>query len=439
MILLSVVVVKTNGAMQYHDQQQAIESDPLLSHRQENGATEDDSSSVDSDHDENDNASQATSLLGTITENIEEFIDETFEVASTFVDNVVDELNEVADAFAEELQDVGDDKDSKHFFLEMNLTRNLSLLPGDMVDASNYVKESFAPLPDPDVHKKEHVEQEHLAMPTIDEGKAFLTEIEVKETKRKEKEIPGIPLSAYFLLATAVFSLSSIGPLLDFQTGVGSTMKVFWRTSATSCVLLPFAIRSIVRDGIPVMNRTEWVMLFLTMACYAAMCIFFVWALEWTAVGNALIFSNSQAMILLVGKLFVGEAVSRMEGSGAVIAFIGAILCSQDSADAASGATLRRYGTLLGDLFAILSAIAGVGYVVLAKTVRPRMDLYFFMFCIMTGGSLWSLLSVYVAGERVSFDIDAKHGIFGWMSPSANRLLTELVMVLICNLFGSMG
>jgi len=391
--------------------------------------------------------SMQSGLTGTIVESVQDFIETATEL-----------MDDITDAFVEELQEADEEQD-RFFFLEMGLTRNLSLMPGDLVDASHLVPDSNAPLPDPDAHPHDHdghkhEEEEHLAMQTIEEGKILVVEadeaLEEESSDEKAKldasittlhpEKESIPLSAYLLLGSAVVSLSSIGPLLDFQDGVSSTMKVYWRTLATSVALLPFATASIRREGgLPKLTFQQWSILTFTAAMYAFMCIFFVWALEMTAVGNAVIFSNSQSLLLLVGKLFVGAPISTTEGTGALVAFAGAILCSKDSAEADATAAGGRFGTVIGDLFALSSALCGVGYLVFAKIVRSTMDLYVFMFFVMFVGSLWTLVCVLLRGETVSFDMNNNHGVLGWLNFHADRLPLEVIMVVICNLFGAMG
>ena len=53
----------------------------------------------------------------------------------------------------------------------------------------------------------------------------------------------GPPLQAYAILLFAIICLSMTGPFFNIQDGVGASMKIFWRTSCTNCILLPLAIR----------------------------------------------------------------------------------------------------------------------------------------------------------------------------------------------------
>lgn len=366
-------------------------------------------------------AEKAGDVADTVAEVTSDAKDAVIETAGDVKEAVIDEIHDVAENFIEELQDA-DAEEDKTYFLEMQLTRELSILPGDVVASAEYVP-SHAPLPNPD--QEDQVTEEAQ---TVEEGYQ-------QKPPAKEEEVQ-TPLSAYFLLLTAIVSLSSIGPLLDFQQGVGDTLKVYWRTSLTALVLLPFAANSIRVDGVPHLTNTQWTMLLVTAASYAMMCVFFVWALAFTAVGNALILSNSQSMILLAGKIFVGDRVTRLEGLGAVVAFTGAIFCSRDASDASpqSGAT-----TIIGDIFALGSATAGVAYLVFAKSIRSEFNLYVFMFLIMFIGSLQTLIFLWVAGEPLSFDLNVNHGAFGWMNFQVDRLPTEIMMAIVCNLFGAMG
>lgn len=149
-----------------------------------------------------------------------------------------------------------------------------------------------------------------------------------------------------------------------------------------------------------------------------------------------MILSNSQSMILLVGKMLVGSGATPLEALGAVVAFAGAYLYSKDSAEGqdASGAM-----ALWGDGLALLSAISGVAYLVSARVVRSEMALPVFMFCVTLLGSIVSLFFAVIAGETITMDADINQyvkdgGLFNsrrnadvrsqwnfWMAPSDGR------------------
>ena len=401
-------------------QREAHEGDPLLSKSPEeiddaSGGTQTCSDTedkqgifegfVDKITDVYDEAKEMTSDL---VENVTEYVGD---FGETVQETIVEEFHDLAEVFVEELHEADD---GDNYFLDMTLARNISILPSDLIQAAATAAAQDAPT----------------------EGEALEDLVEGQE-ELKPPEAVAIPLSAYLLLASAVISLSSIGPLLDIQIGCTSTMKIYWRMSATSIALFPLALAAVRRDGLPGLTIPQWATFLLAAASYTTMCVGFVLALQWTTVGNAVILSNSQALILLLGKLCVGAPVSLLEGSGAMLAFGGAFLCARDSSE---GAASTGGLSMLGDILGFIAGLGGVGYLVFAKTVRQHMGLYVFMFLMMfTGSCLALLFAILVLGEHVTFDRDPNHGIWGWSNLYADRLPLEVTMVLICNMLGSLG
>jgi len=327
------------------------------------------------------------------------------EAVETVVVAVKEEAHEVAEAVMEEFQEANE---SNFHYLEMGLTRNFSILPGDIIA----VAEGEGPL---------SVLGDDVSVLTLDTGKM---------------ETGSVPLSAYVLLLSAVVCLSSIGPLLKVQDDATSCMKIVWRMTGTSLLLLPLAGYEVYTSGFPKLTWAQWFTFLLSTTCYDVSSLAFVISLSYTAVGNAVILSNSLALILLVGKIFVGERVSWIEGGGALIAFGGAALCSKDSTDSRGDGS----NALLGDALAILSALGGVGYLIFAKSSRSNMSMYIFMFLTMFVGSILArFFQISILGETSTFDMNYRHGFWGFLMPVPHRLPLEFVIVIVCNLCGTMG
>lgn len=355
------------------------------------------------------------------TEHVVEGIAEiTGEVAHEAQEAIVEEIHIVRESLLEELHEA-DEGDV--FFLEMSLTRNLSILPGDR-NLTEAVEEAT-----------------EFVLPTELPGEQSDEEAGLEKHKM---EMTSTPISACILLVSAVIALSAIGPFLNLQMGVSPCMKVCWRTTGTAFLLAPLAIRSLVVDGIPRLSCTQWCTFSIAAASYAIMCLAFVISLDYTSVGNAVILANSQSLILLAGKLFVGAPLLCMEGTGALVAFCGAVLCSRDhssiTAQASPDDANAGLTTLYGDCLAMISAIGGVFYLVFGKSLRSAIeDVYVFMFLIMAMGSLLTLSYMLLKGEDVSFSRDINTGIWGWMNMRADRLPLEIAMVVVCNFLGAMG
>jgi len=350
------------------------------------------------------------------------------EGAHQFRDSVASEAGAVVEVATEEMINA-DDGDS--FFLDMSLARNLSILPEDVVHiAETDISTTMHPTQGPSEEGEDAADAEAATEVTPLKG-----DNEATETKPDTKPAVISRIVPYFQLASAVIALSSIGPILDMQKGCTPTMKIFWRMSTTSLILVPFAAYQASKEGLP----THWTCpqlttMCLSAACYATMCTSFVLALEYTAVGNAVILSNSQAILLLVAKFLVGDHVAALEAAGAFTAFAGAVFCSKDSANQHGDADVTNadgHLTLLGDLFGLLSGVAGCGYLVFAKRVRAHVGLYIFMFLNMFIGCMFVLLFMISLGDDVTFDRDAMTGVWGWTNFTSDRLPLELTMVLI--------
>jgi drug/metabolite transporter (DMT)-like permease/ElaB/YqjD/DUF883 family membrane-anchored ribosome-binding protein len=364
----------------------------------------------------------AEQVVENVQEAAEQVVENVQEAAETIKDAIAEEVQDVAEVFVEDLH--GADEGGL-YFLDMGLMRNLSILPGDVQYAAHHPQGTSAILPP----KDDELEDEDYRKADLEDGYS-----------QKEEPPPAyihrVPMIAYFLLITAVVSLSSIGPLLDVQQNATATSKLYWRMAGTSVLLLPFAAQDAYKNGVPHMNKAQWITFLLSTFFYCTMCLGFVLALDFTSVGTAVILSNSQALVLIVGKLFVGAPVSIMEGSGAIVAFSGAVLCSKDSSEGSSAPA----GALTGDLLSIIASLGGVGYLVFAKSTRAHMTLFVFMFLTMFVGCLMILFfQIFVMGESVTFGMERETGIWSFLNLQRDRLPLELTMVVVCNLLGTMG
>lgn len=432
-------------------EQEAHESDSLLGHNDDN------------DHHHH------HGLLATITEGVTEIAEEVAEniqeaahaisegvsdvtheiqeAAHTISEGVSDATHEIQEAVVEEvhhvqealIEELHEADEGDVFFLEMSLTRNLSILPGDK-NLTEAVTEAQDAL---------HVTTIDAADTTRDEEEGEMIPMkqeeeqeEVSAVVKPEPPTTTTPLSAYLILVSAVIALSSIGPFLNLQKEVAPSMKIFWRMTGTSLFLFPMAVREVWYDGIPHLSYAQWCTFLLAAASYATMCIAFVVALDYTSVGNAVILANSQSLLLLAGKFCVGDSLLFLEGAGATVAFAGAVLCSRDHSSnvaAASDDAGAGLSTIFGDGLALISAIGGVFYLMFGKSLRSNMTVYVFMFLIMTVGSILALVFMLVTEQQVSFSRQIDYGIWGWMNTRPDRLPLEIAMVVVCNLMGAMG
>jgi drug/metabolite transporter (DMT)-like permease len=304
------------------------------------------------------------------------------------------EVKNVKGAFIRELNDADQ---GRTYFLDMSMTRSLSVLPDELQD--------------------------------------FADEAVGKELPR-EAPPEASALGRYASLLSAVLAISSNGSALALLHGVEPPMKLFWRMTATALALSTFAFRMVWNDGPPVLTLGQWVTFAGAAVCFFLQTLLFYSALEYTSIGNATIGANSQALLLILGKFFAGERVLFLEGLGVLLAFGGCLLCSGDEVKGSKGTADDNNSALFGDMLAFASSGAGVGYLTFAKAVRPHLPTTVFMFLVMVCGSFLVLTYMLLVDMPVTFNNDPFTGLFGWINLDGYRLFILVHIALVCNVMG---
>ena len=355
---------------------------------------------------------------------------------------IAEEYANVKEAWVDHLYEVADET-NQDFFMDMNLVRNLSILPSQR-DIKQLKEAVTTPLrrrvrPSERQQAEAEAEAEGGGYKTIESA----TDVDVDSAAGAQEHKPGggVPLTAYLTLGSAVTALSSIGPFLAAQRNVEPTMKIVWRFQGTALLLAPFMIQSIIVEGFPRLSKTQWFVFLVSSASYAVLCVAFAMSINYTSVANATILTNSQSVLLVISKLLMGSHVVCWEGVGVFVAFAGAVLCSRDATQTSQqlDRQVQWWLSLWGDCLGLISSVGGIGYIVLGKRLRSIMPVLVFMVLNMTVASFLILAFMYAVGQEVSFDRHADHGVLGWMNLQADRLPLEMLTVVVCNLMGTMG
>ncbi|CAJ1969370.1 unnamed protein product [Cylindrotheca closterium] len=262
-----------------------------------------------------------------------------------------------------------------------------------------------------------------------------------------------VPLIGYVILVVGLFALASVGAALDLQEGnITPTMKTYWRLQSTAICIFPIAVLSMAQTPKEKLEE-QWSSLTkkdlyfdlpLCAASYAWLSAGFVVALEMTSLANAFVLSNLASLVIIFGKLFLGIKIMFLEGIGASVGLTGALVCALAPTAVAVEATGRMLGTTagqenLGNGIAFLCSLGLAAYLILAKKLRYKMDLFLFMFMVFSLSSAFLLCYMIMTGEEVQISIDPDVGIFGWMSLAPDRLPLELYMAIVCNIVGTTG
>ncbi|CAI5732633.1 unnamed protein product [Hyaloperonospora brassicae] len=248
------------------------------------------------------------------------------------------------------------------------------------------------------------------------------------------------PIIGYVLLLSSLFTISSVGVALDMVDDVVTpVIRIFWRNMATSMVTFPFAMMVLFR-GSRGPGDQHWKTLvppiIVAGMAYAFFLGSFVAALSITSVGHATLFNNAHSTLLVFWKLAQRKPVARSEALGAAIGVVGGGIAAMDTS---GGGPNIVSPTAAGDLVALAGAAGGALYFTLAKKVRPHMHLLVFLWGLTATSAITLLVYMLASGHELSLSTDPYNGIFGWLTPSVNRLLVVLYLVFVCDCIGTMG
>jgi drug/metabolite transporter (DMT)-like permease len=181
-------------------------------------------------------------------------------------------------------------------------------------------------------------------------------------------ERPPIPPAA--ALIAAVLAVSWAGPLVRF-TDAPALAVAAWRL--TLSVLIIAAILLVRRVPAPRLDRREWA--YATIAGIFLAGHFWSWiaSLGLTTISSAVVLVNMQPVfVAAMSGLLLGEAATRQQWFGIVIAVAGAVVIAWG--DFALGGD-----ALLGDSLALLGAVCVSIYYVVGRRLRPLMDLWWYV------------------------------------------------------------
>lgn len=255
-----------------------------------------------------------------------------------------------------------------------------------------------------------------------------------------------VPLVGYVILIIALCAISSQGAVQDLLVGVPPLLKVFWRMTGASLAFAPLALASLWQNNwvLPVLTTRKKALFALCGVSYAIYNATFIVALSLTSVGHTYIFTNCHSLLMVLLKLVLGQPLGVLELVGAGVGFSGGIITTMDhhSATATPSHIGGHEASTLGDMIAFAGAFAGVAYLMSAKRVRPTMDVFVFMWTLVTAVAVLVLVVLVLSdhetlgGSHESFlSTDATHGLFGWV----HHVGIEVYVVLVGSFAGTMG
>ena len=136
-----------------------------------------------------------------------------------------------------------------------------------------------------------------------------------------------------------------------------------------------------------------------------------VWSLDNTSLTHSLLFVTIHPLIIVFGALLLRKYVPKQQVFGASIGFIGGGITLL-------GISAESDVTLLGDIAAIIGAIAVVGYFFAGRKLRQWMPLFVYILPVTVIAAIFlAIMSMMLEGTVFSMS-DENISMFGWMSSS---------------------
>ncbi len=234
-------------------------------------------------------------------------------------------------------------------------------------------------------------------------------------------------LGAAISLAVALISVSFAAIFMRYsevEISANSTVLcrflVFTITFGTIRVIGELRQRWTAQDGderdiSPPISAHQWVLLGSVGAIATASLVLWAMSLTRTSVANSVLLNNLTPLFTTLGGwLFLGQRFERRFIVGLGIALIGAFALG--ASDLHLGGT-----TLIGDAYALLSAVFLAAYFLLAERLRDRFSATIILLCRCSIGIL-ILVPLVIATEGVHFLPTTSHG---WLAVIALGIICE--------------
>tara|TARA_Y100000766_G_scaffold26348_1_gene18183 strand:- start:2381 stop:3313 length:933 start_codon:yes stop_codon:yes gene_type:complete len=221
----------------------------------------------------------------------------------------------------------------------------------------------------------------------------------------------------WVLLTFSIISISSAGAVFQLMDDVPPLLRASWRFQLTTLMMAPLCFiqyRDARQDQTFMSNLMSQETRYILFGSGISLGLHmgaWVWSLDNTSLTHSLLFVTIHPLIIVFGALLLRKYVPRQQVFGASIGFLGGGI-------ALLGISAETDVTLLGDIAAIIGAVAVVGYLVAGRKLRQWMPLFVYTVPV-TGiaAILLGIMSLMIEGSTFSMSQE-DISIFGWISSS---------------------
>jgi drug/metabolite transporter (DMT)-like permease len=219
-------------------------------------------------------------------------------------------------------------------------------------------------------------------------------------TNTQSVMINRIPWQTYAVLAMglAAVSLAAVFIRLAQDEGISSLVIAAARLTIASLILTPLALRQ--RAYLAVLTRRDVLLVGLSGLFLALHFILWITSLEYTTVLiSVVLVTTSPLWAALMERVFFRVRLTRLALMGLLLAIAGGMVIGLPGQDTAL--TLGS-NPLLGSLFALGGALAVAIYLVIGRSVRPKLPLIPYIWMVYGTGAVFALTIVLLSGAPVT-------------------------------------
>ena len=221
----------------------------------------------------------------------------------------------------------------------------------------------------------------------------------------------------WVLLTFSIISISSAGAVFQLMDDVPPLLRASWRFQLTTLMMTPLCFiqyRGARHDQTFMSNLMSQETRYILFGSGISLGLHmgaWVWSLDNTSLTHSLLFVTIHPLIIVFGALLLRKYVPKQQVFGASIGFLGGGI-------ALLGISAETDVTLLGDLAAIIGAVAVVGYLIAGRKLRQWMPLFLYTVPVTgVAAILLGIMSMIIEGSTFSMSQE-DISIFGWMSSS---------------------
>lgn len=208
------------------------------------------------------------------------------------------------------------------------------------------------------------------------------------------------PFNPYIAVIIGVIAVSTSAIFVKLASDAPAGIVAFYRLAFATVLMLPVILVK-YREELKVIKRRDWILASLSGFFLALHFILWFESLHYTSVASSVVLVTLQPIFAFIGTyIFFGERFSVAAIISMLITILGSFIIGWGDFQISNLA-------LLGDILALLGAVAITGYFLLGQRLRRSLSLITYTFIVYGISSLVLLLyNIVLQNNFVNYSID---------------------------------